>query len=264
MIYIFNMVKKMVFRLLVLILTSLLLVACGGGVTGDADNFVVVDDQVVVNLKEITLTKASVKQTVCVVVLNSSIIDGSKGSLVLAEKTLEEGEYNDLKVSLSRESKDNESMYVELRAGACGDEAGGTVTSDVLISQGSVSAVEFMLTRSTEPFVEANDQTMSNVGGNAVMIHKVIANSSFWLVVHRVDETQANNLGDILGYQLVSVGHSSAVRVALMTELTSNTQMTATLYSNTVDVALEDEDFDEFADVLVMGVFSTFVVSPNL
>lgn len=264
MIYILTTVKKMGFRLATLISVSLLLVACGGGVTGDADNFVVIDDQVVVNLKEITLTKASVKQTVCVVVLNSSIIDGSKGSLVLAEQTLEVGEYKDLTISLSRESNDNESMYVELRAGACGDATGATVTSDVLISQGSVSAVAFMLTRSTEPFVEANDQIMSNVGGNAVVINKVIANSSSWLVVHRVDETQSNNLGDIMGYQLVDAGHTSAVRVALMTELTSDTQLTVTLYSNTVGVALEEEDFDEPADVLVMDVFSTFTVSSNL
>jgi len=67
-----------------------------------------------------------------------------------------------------------------------------------------------------------------------------------------------------LGYQLVDVGHTSAVRVALMAELTLDTQLTAALYLNSVDVALEDEDFDEPADVLVMDVFSTFVVSPNL
>ena len=71
---------------------SMILIACGGGVAGDVNNFVVVDDQSVINLKEIEIAKVNIDRTVCVVIYDATGVLGEmKGDVVLGEKKMKIG-----------------------------------------------------------------------------------------------------------------------------------------------------------------------------
>lgn len=241
---------KMVFRSAVIFSASMLLIACGGGVTGDKNNFVVVDDQTVLYLDQITLSKASIDQTVCVVIYDSILrVDDVVviGDTVIGELTLEPGEYDEddnVIVSLQRDSEDQESMFVELHEDACAGDKGSLVTSDVVITQDAVSAVQFIVTRSTTPFVKVSGQSIRNIFN----VTKVVADQPSWLVVHVYDATADNMLGDIAGYQLVDAGHESNVSIALREGLENQEELIVALYANTNEIS--EEDFLPQEDVL--------------
>ena len=235
---------------------SMLLVACGGGVTGDANNFVVVDDQTVVELSQINLKRANVDKTVCVVIYDLNQITDDVGTTVIGEKTLEPGDYENVTVPLFRESKDNESMFAELHEGSCALDSEVETTSDVVITQNTVSAVRFIITRSTAPYIEVNPQTITNIFN----VTKVVAGQSSWLVVHRYDVE--NTLGDVVGYQLIEPGHMSDVKVTLQEGLADTEELIVALYSNS-NVVTED-DFLPEEDVLIdLSITSKVEVGVN-
>ena len=240
-----NLNLKVIFRSIVILFASLLLIACGGGVTGDANNFVVVDDQTVVDLNQISLSKASVEQTVCVVIYELDPITNGVGTMVIGEKTLQQGDHENVIVPLLRESKNNEAMFAELHEGSCASDTDAEATSDVVITQNTVSAVQFIVTRSTAPYIEVNPQSIANIFN----VSKVVASQSSWLVVHRFDADAENTLGDVVGYQLIATGHASDVNVTLQEGLSETEEFVVALYLNSNE--LIEEDFLPAEDVLV-------------
>ncbi|HFE38432.1 MAG TPA: hypothetical protein ENK06_08460 [Gammaproteobacteria bacterium] len=250
-------------RLIVSIAMSVLLVACGGGVTGDANNFVVVEDQTLVNLQEITIASAKLERTLCVVIYDSSILfPNKKGMDVIGEKTLEAGEYSDIKVALFRESHNNESMFVELHEGACASDSDVTQTADSIVTQGAISAVRFIAGYSTEPFVAAEEQTV-NIR-NEIIVKKIVSNGSAWVVLHRYDADAENGLGEIVNFQpSVTEGHHSNVAIGLERPLTAKDDFVVTLYANVVELSREEDRFDQANDALIPGAISApFTVFP--
>lgn len=248
-----NLDLRGIFRSMVALFASLLLVACGGGVTGDANNFVVVDDQTVVELNQITLAKASVDREVCVVIFEQDQITNGVGTIVIGEKTLEPGEHENVIVPLLRESKNNESMYAELHEGSCASDTDTETTSDVVITQNTVSAVQFIITRSTVPYIDVNPQSIANVFN----VTKVVADQSSWIVVHRYDANAENTLGDVVGYQLIPAGHASDVKVTLQEGLENTEELIVALYLNSNVVT--EEDFLPVEDVLIEATISSII-----
>lgn len=256
--------NNLFYRLFFLVLLTALMSACGGGVVGNANNYVVIDDQTVIHLDEITLSEVNLNQTVCLVVFNSSVLGHDiKGNTLVGEKTLLSGNSTEMKMQLLRDVKTHESLFAELREGPCGEESGETVTSSEIVAQGSVDATRFTVTRSTVPYIEVVSQTLSRVGGNAVSVNKVISDRSAWLVAHRHAESQdienqASFFGEILGYQLINVGHSEGVKVSLMAELSVSTDVVIVLYSNESQDEL-DEDFDSNVDLRLNNVLPVII-----
>lgn len=248
---------KLILRSSALVCASMLLIACGGGVTGDANNFVVVDDQTVVELNQITLSKATVDRTVCVVIYEMDQITSGVGTTVIGEKTLNQGDYENIVMPLLRESKDNESMFAELHEGSCASDSEVDVTSDVVITQNTVSAVQFAVTRSTVPFVKISSQIVLN---ESLKVLKVVANKPSWIVVHRFDESVDNRLGEIVGHEFVEPGHVNEVSILLRmfskgSGVRNPDELIVALYEDNDQIS--NDDFDETVDVLLDATLST-------
>jgi len=245
---------RFVFKASILFIPLTFIVACGGGVVGDPDNYVVVEDQTVIDLKKITLATVSTKRTVCVVIYDSAVNDNKiKGVTVIGEKTLEPGEYTNVEVTLMRDSQESgETMYIELHDGSCASDSDTETTSSSVIAQGSVSAVSFFVAGSSVPYIESVDQTVSNV--SLLHVKKVITNKSSWLVVYRYDATAENGIGERIGFQLVEQGHSSDVAISLSETLENADELVVALHEN--KEVLSDENFDAANDALIDGMIS--------
>jgi len=247
-------------RTLVVLFASMLLGACGGGVTGDANNFVIINDQTVLELNQITLTEVNVDRELCVVIYEShELFENTKGTTVLGELTVRPDDDNKTNVvmPLMRESKNNESMFAELHEGACAGDNGVEETSDIVITQDSVSAVHFIVKRTITPHIRVSSQSITKA--NLFNVSKIVVNQSSWVVVHRYDENIDNKLGEVIGYQLVEynsidAGHLNSVEIRLQEGLASSEELIVALYTNHVEVS--EEDFIPSEDVLIESALS--------
>ena len=190
-------------RLIFLLSASLLLVACGGGVTGDSKNFIVVKDQSVINLNAITISEVHVDQTVCIVIYeNLDAVMPLQGGVVLAKSTVLKGDYSDLELQLGKESLDGEVMFAELHQGACDDDSGVVITQ-----VGGSPSLDFIVTRSTTPYIDVKVKDGDvQLLDEKLIVKKIVANKPTWVVVHHYD-SETEVLGDVVGSVLVQAGH---------------------------------------------------------
>lgn len=240
----------------IVLVSILMLTACGGGVTGDDSNFIIVKDQSIIHLDEVTIESATVDRNVIVVIYEANpLIQNAKTNTVLGYVALSAGQYNDVKIQLKRDASDNETFYAELR------EDNGTIGMlerdgvDTIISQSSITAISFGVMYSQSPYLEAslnenNKYVASTMFPQRIDLKKVIATSSVWLVVHR------NNSGTpsaILGYQKVDTGHHSDVSIWLQNALSDGDQLIIVMYENAEDTTNDNFDIGTDQPVIFDG-----------
>ena len=234
---------------IIVVFGMLMLVACGGGVVGDDSNFIIVKDQTIIHLDEVTIESVTVDRNVIVVIYEANpLIQNAKTNTVLGYTALSAGQYNDVKIQLKRDASDNETFYAELR------EDNGTIGMlerngvDTIISQSSISAISFGVMYSQAPYLEAslnedNKYIASSRFPQRIDLKKVIATNSVWLVVHRNNN---GSPGAILGYQKVDTGHHSDVSIWLQNALSDGDQLIIVMHENAEDSI--NDNFDVNTD----------------
>ncbi len=231
-----------------------LLHACGGGVTGDAKNYVSVDDQTLINLNEISLAQVSLQEPAWVVVYESAGPHQAQGNLdhVIGLLALDPGSYQDLKVSLDRDAVDGETLFIELRKNAGDLQRFEPQGPDGIISQASVSSVGFTVSHYKKPYLSAEDAVIAN---EHLLVDKVITDRDSWLVAYTYDETAADKLGSVIGVKrLLRPGHCENADVFLLlgksTQLNDGDKIVVALFANMEDMGQAD-DYDPTMDVLL-------------
>jgi len=243
--------------ILILFLISILsLSACGGGVTGDDENFIVVNDQTSIHLDEILIESAVLdRDAIVVIYASNALIQNAKTNLILGTKFLEKGQHENVVVKLERDLLDNETVYAELRAdnGVVGDLE---LNIDTVIAQSTRTSIAVNVIHSTVPYLEAfTDESGKYVAidPESVVMNKVVTNGSSWLVVH---ENNSGELGEVKGNQLVGKGHSSKVDISLNPKrsLTDNEKIFVVIYKNVVESENDGFDIEEDELLLVDGL----------
>jgi len=239
-------------KIIVIVSAVKLLIACGGGVTGDAENFITVNDQTLVNLDTITISSASLQQSVWVVIYEADQL-GSKSDVILGKKSLSADEYENITISLDRDVNNHETFYAELRkdSGLIGIYEPDTL--DSVISQSAVTAISFTASFSTTPYISVRDQEIFE---NSITVSKVVSDQSAWLVAHRYDENSANNLGESVGHQKIAESngkyplHSANEIIGVgASQLNAGEVLMIALYDNANDV--EGDNFNQQEDNLI-------------
>ncbi|MDH5436859.1 MAG: hypothetical protein OEX83_08870, partial [Gammaproteobacteria bacterium] len=229
----------------VILLSALTLVACGGGVTGDDKNYIIVKDQSVIHLDEVVVDSAIVEKDVLIVIYEgkaSSALQNEKSNTVLGYVPLSAGSHENVVIKLKRpktgnESLNNETLYAELRAD---NGVVGIFENDIdeVITQSSITAVSFGVIHSVDPYIEvslddAGVYIMPNL--QQIILKKVISSGDSWLVFHRVNNGEPEQL---LGSVKLNDGHHSQVSIPLNStksnklSFADKDQLRVSLYSN--------------------------------
>jgi len=236
---------------LVFSIFSLFLIACGGGVTGDPDNFIAVNDQDLTELNKINIDNIETNQKVWIVIYESGL-NNSMSDKIIGKQLVEGGQFQDVSIELDRDVLDSELLYAQLRSDGDNNEMldVGVNSQDNVISQSSLSAVSFIVRHSTDPFLAISDQSLKHAFDDLI-VEKVVAASPSWIVIHRFDDEKENNLGEIVGHEFVPQGHSSNLHIPTMGNRTglSDEKVIVVLYRNVTPIA--DDLFDKDQDVPV-------------
>ncbi len=246
---------KKLSRFAIIALVPLYLIACGGGITGDSNNFITVKDQSVVELNELNIANATLNTNAWIVIYEQDSLLERKSDKVLGQRMLNPGEYDNVTVTLDRDVTHGEMLYAELRRDD-GDVGVYEPNIDSVISQSATTAASFAVSYSTVPYIAAVDQQISSAGDNTIQIKKVISLSAAWLVAYRYDESAENNFGDFVGRQQIRHEegsilpiHQSKVKVGLgVTQLSAGDQLILVLYE---DKIVDDGGFSIEEDSLV-------------
>jgi len=249
--------KAKLFRSALLCLLPLLLIACGGGVTGDANNYVVVEKQTLINLNEVQVTEVKLEESAWVVIYQSTGPQQLQGGSddIIGVKSLDAGEYGPVAVELDRDVVDGELLYAELRkdAGLVGQFE--PLGLDTVISQSATTAASFFVYLSEEPFLNLGSGEIHN---NNFIVDKVVTRNQNWIVAYTYDEDAENNLGTLVSFHKLEPGHHRNVELALNLggksgiDLAVGNKLVIALYENTVDEADEDS-FDSVNDEIVVA-----------
>jgi len=247
-------------RITIIALAPLYLIACGGGVTGDSDNFITVKDQSVVELNEINIANTMLNTNAWIVIYEQDSLLERKGDNALAQRSLTSGEYENVTIMLNRDVAHGEVLYAELRRDD-GNVGVYEPNIDSVISQSATTAASFVVNYSTIPYIAADDQQISSAGNNTIQVKKIISVNAAWLVAYRYDENAENNIGERVGYQpirhleeSVLAIHQSKVNIGLETTLSAGDELIIVLYE---DKVVDDGGFSKEEDILVLNVDNT-------
>jgi len=253
---------KKLSRVAIIALAPLYLIACGGGVTGDSDNFITLKDQTAVELNEINIANVTLNTNVWVVIYEQDSLLERKGDKVLGQRPLASGEYDNVTVTLDRDVTHGEILYAELRRDD-GNVGVYEPSIDSVISQSATTAASFVVNYSTIPYIAVNDQQISSAGNNTIQVKKVISVNAAWLVAYRYDANAKNNIGGRVGYQpirhveeSVLPIHQSKVNIGLEVTLSAGDQLIIVLYE---DKVVDDGGFSKEDDILLMNVDDTIM-----
>ena len=96
--------KSSIFKLLIINALSLMLIACGGGTAGNSNNYIVVENQTLVNLKQVQISEAKLEAPAWIVIYESTGPLEVQGDVnhIIGIKLVEAGEFNDVEVPLDR------------------------------------------------------------------------------------------------------------------------------------------------------------------
>lgn len=220
------------------------LVACGGGTTGDASNYLVVEDQKLTGISEVEVSEIHLEQTAWVVVYESKGPQETQGGLenIIGKESFESGKFENVKVSLDRELIDGELLFIELRRdrGTIGEFDTAT---DSLISQSSVTSVAFRVFHSLEPYIDLGSGELVN---NSLIVDNAIADQDSWLVAYTFDEEAAHNMGVKIGAVRLDQGYHQNISLDLLSgkgiSLDDGEKIVVALHLNHTDLG----EFDEF------------------
>ena len=229
-----------------------ILVACGGGVTGDDKNFFIVKDQVVTHLGEVVIESGVFDQNALIIIYEShSVLENTKSDTVVGYIPVSAGQYENIRIKLDRKTRHNETLYAELRADNGVLEELELNGVDTVISQSSVSAVSFGIIHAAAHLEVVEEELGQYFAPNAerIDLKEVIADGSSWAVVHRDNEGE---LGEVMGYQLLVDGYQSKVSIGLMPDklLSDGSKVIVALYNNAIETEV-DNKFDPSMDLLV-------------
>jgi len=232
------------------------LVACGGGVTGDSKNYLIVNDQNIIHLDEVIVDTVVLDTDALVVVYAEDVANsGSKSDTVVGFKSLSAGSYNDTVIELDKllpnaNSKaivsnatldkkqsfgklyDGQTLFIELRKdnGLLGELE---PSIDSVITQSAVSSVSFNVKYRTTPYIEPylddnGEYIVSDVDGlsqrravEEIILRKIIVNANTWVVIHRTNEQ--GQPSEVIGETLVTIdqnsGHHSNVHIVVKSKI---------------------------------------------
>jgi len=245
-------------KIIIVTLAPLYLIACGGGVTGDPDNFITVNDQEVIELNEITIASATLTTDVWIVIYEQDSLLARKADKVIGMHSLSSEAHENIVVSLDRDVKHGEILYAELRRddGIVGEYEPNI---DSIITQSATAAASFVVNYSTTLYVAAVNQAVSTVMGNTLQIKKVISNVPAWVVAYRYDSKADNGLGEKVGHQRIRHEESSTLPIhqsktllGLEKAVISGEEIVFVLHADTI-VDNGDYSVDEDAFLLLDG-----------
>jgi hypothetical protein len=246
-----------IFKAIILGLLPFFLIACGGGVTGDAKNYIVVEDQTLIDLNKVEISEVKLEEPAWIVIYESTGPQQVQGDAnhVVGKKSLSAGEYDSIEVPLERNIVNGELLYAELRKDAGVIEKFEPETQDTVISQTSINSVSFLVYLSDEPYINIGS---GEIHKSKIIVSKVITNRSSWMVAYAFDENAVNNLGSILSIRKLEPGHHQDVELAFNLEgksaasLSDGDRVLIALHENTVDTSTDDS-FDIENDPLVLS-----------
>ena len=201
------MIEK-VMKIIGIFVLPLMLIACGGGVTGTSDNYIVVNDQVVSYLKQVEIADVSLKEPAWVVIYQSRWPQNTQGgaSDIIGETRLAAGTTGPIDVTLDRDVVDGELLYAELRQDTGGDF---DVAVDPLITQNAVTSVSFLVHHQTTASL---DPGTGEIHKNSLIVKNVTAETQSWLVLYTYSQTAPNHIGSkILATKIEKGQHSDQV-----------------------------------------------------
>ena len=248
------MIGKLV-RLIGVCILPLTLIACGGGVTGDANNYIVVEDQTLIDLNKVQIAEVSLKDAAWIVIYQSRGPQNAQGnsSDIIGHKSLDTGSYGPVEVDLDRDINDGELLYAELRqdSGVIGEFDPQT---DPLITQNAVTSVSFLVNSMKTAYLDAGT---GEIHKNSLIVKKVIAEKQSWLVLRNYSESASDHIGnDILAMTKLEQGNYSDLALDLVqtgkgqAALNVGEKAVLALYENTT-YSEQDDTFDPVSDTLV-------------
>lgn len=247
-----------IFKAIILSLLPFLLIACGGGVTGDAKNYIVIEDQSLIDLNKVIVSEVKLEDDAWIVIYESTGPQQVQGDTthILGYKFLSAGEYDSVEVALENRSVvHGELLYAELRKDGGVLEQFEPEGQDTVISQNAVNSVSFLVYFSDEPYLNVGS---GEIHKNEIIVSKAIANRQSWVIAYAFDENAENNLGSILAIQKLESGHHQNVKLALNLEgksvasLVDGDTLLIALHENAIDNPIDDT-FDPENDALVLS-----------